>query len=116
MIDRASRALTYLSILSNMVLGAVIFFRLDITPGDVMAEANKRFDKLSLDAQTLSEDVNELKLQFVQRGELLKNMDSSIAKQAQEAMRVEEFRKWVAEAKRLNMDLNIPDVPEHTTQ
>lgn len=116
MIDRASRALMYLSILSNMVLGAVIFFRLDITPGDVMAEANKRFDKLSLDAQTLSEDVNELKRQFAHRDELLKKMDSSIIKQAHEAMRVEEFRKWVAEARRLNMNLSIPDVPEHTTQ
>lgn len=81
-----SRTLLYLSVFSNIVLGGVIFLRLNVTPADVILEVR---------SQTIATQA---------RVEAIELTLTTLAEKDQC------FERWCAKAKELNPSLNVPDL------
>lgn len=81
-----SRTLIYLSVFSNIMLGGVIFLRLNVTPADVILEVRSQ----TMSTQARVDAIEVTLTTLVEKDQC--------------------FERWCAKAKELNPSLNVPNL------
>jgi hypothetical protein len=112
-----SRVLIYASIVANMILGSVIFMRLETTPADVMTQFKISFELINDRIQESDERIANLAKVVDQRGEWMKSVDVLLTDRTRDRLYRAEFRQWCDEVKARNGDrIDLPDIAEESTQ
>lgn len=106
-----SRMLIYTSILSNIVLGGVIFTRLQVAPADVLLEVRSIAAAQEVRSREADDRFQELAKVVAERGAVIQDIQNSITAinaQAGEYMYRSEFRQWCEEVKERHPEFDIP--------
>jgi len=109
-----TRLLIYFSIASNMVLGAVIFTRLAVTPADVLHEVNNNFMELRAAADDSKRNIDELRGIVDQRGEWMRSVDTELANRTRDRLYRSEFKQWCEVVRMRHPELSLPDLDDET--
>ena len=114
---KISRVLIHAAMVSNMILGGVIFMRLQITPADVMTEMRVAFDTVNTRNLAAEKRLDNLEAVVQARTEWMKSVDGILSEHTREHLFRAEFRNWCEDVRERNGDkmLDIPEISETPT-
>jgi len=105
-----SQFVIYVVSFANLILAVVLWATLRVAPADVLNELQRFRDETRIAHTTFNARFEGLNNEMSKRKESMDSIDDELAARTRDRFFRSQFEKWLTDAKRLNPEIELPEV------